>query len=871
MSAMKRLIFFAISLLAAAAAAYATPAYPGKITLKGENGQTVKVTLHGDEFCHWATDESGREVTISRDGIVRPLPATRTGVRRYSPTWHRIYTPTPREITSGNNHFLVILVEFADKSFTVENPQDAFTRQLNEIGYSSNGATGSVHDYYYEQSSHAFDPIFDVVGPVKVNGNLADYGAHPDTGSDKDKNATGAFAAAVDAAHAQGLVNFEDYDCDHDGYVDNIFFYYAGYSEAEGAGDDCIWPHAYAFYGENSRTFGKVKLGRYSCSSELRGYSGSTMCGIGTFCHEFGHVLGLPDFYDTDYEENGDAANVYHFSLMCSGNYNNNGRTPPNLSAIERNMLGWMDFPEEWTEGGSKTIRSISHNEAFRVPSTNPGEFFLLETRDATGWDSAIAHHPTGLIVYHVDQSSNMIGSMSALMRWTRGSQINCIREHPCYYIVPASTANDKKNEKGEVTDRDYSSYLFPGKAQISSFGMDTTPSNKDYNGGYYGFTLNNISYSDGVVSLDLDFVKTLTISGTVKDSAGNPIAGVSVSVEDSTPNPDPAPLKALGRIFSRRQAQMAMAVGSSVTGVDGKYSISVPENAKYPLVVTYSKAYYNPETFTLEQTCGRIVKNILLRNVAENEKEDLQKCGSPSDYGLGPLDDGYSITAGVYFEPAEIASKVGMRINSISYMFYANSAEEVSVFIDFGEERALARVVTDPVFNRVATVDVSDADIRIPEGTPLIFGYAIKNGSTPVADNGKEYPLTIDGKQEDEATEGGCILGDGYMTPAESEDWYAYQFNLIISASIQAVTSPFAALGIKVIENPGGLKAGDVFNFRFEGKSGEDPASTVWYFDNAAQTESSVVLTSGTHEVKALCTYADGSTEEIVQVLSVE
>ena len=108
-------------------------------------------------------------------------------------------------------------------------------------------------------------------------------------------------------------------------------------------------------------------------------------------------------------------------------------------------------------------------------------------------------------------------------------------------------------------------------------------------------------------------------------------------------------------------------------------------------------------------------------------------------------------------------------------------------------------------------------------------------------------------------------------MTPAESEDWYAYQFNLIISASIQAVTSPFAALGIKVIENPGGLKAGDVFNFRFDGKSGEDPASTVWYFDNAAQTESSVVLTSGTHEVKALCTYADGSTEEIVQVISVE
>ena len=864
MSAMKRLILIAISMLAAAVTAFATPAYPGRITLKGENGQSVKVTLHGDEFCHWATDASGREVSISRDGTVRQLPATRGGVRSYSPGWHRVYTPTPSDITRGNNHFLVILVEFADQSFTVENAQDAFARQLNQIGYSDNGATGSVHDYYYDQSSHAFEPIFDVIGPVKVNGNMADYGGNDSARN--DINATGAFLEAVDAAYSQGLINFADYDCNDDGYVDNIFFYYAGYSEAEGGGDDTIWPHAYAFYGNNSRTYDNITLGRYSCSSELKGRSGGVMCGIGTFCHEFGHVLGLPDFYDTDYEQNGEAATVYHFSLMCSGNYNNNGRTPPNLSAIERNMLGWMDFPEEWTEGGSKTIRAITYNEAFRVPSTNPGEFFLLEVRDATGWDSAIAHRPAGLVVYHVDQSSSMIGSMSALSRWTRGSQINCVREHPCYYIVPASTANDKKNDKGEVTDRDYSSYMFPGTAQNSSFGMDTNPSNKDYTGGFYGFNLNNISYSDGVVSLDLEMVKSLTLSGTVKDSAGNPIAGVNVSVEDSNPNPNPAPLKALGRIFSKRQAQMAMAVGSCVTDADGKYSIDVPETAQYPLVVTCTKAYYNPETFSIAQASGKIVKNILLRNVAENEKEDLQKCGAPSDYGIGMGKSPTTITAGVYFKPEEIASKVGMRINEISFMFFSKTVEEVSVFVDFGEVRALSRVVSNPVLNSMTRVDVSDADIRIPEGSPLIFGYALKN-----ADDGNGYPLTIDGKQDDEATDGACIIGDGYMTPADSEDWGFAQFNLIVSASIQAVTSPFAALGIKVIDNPGGLKAGDVFNFRFEGKSGEDPASTVWYLDNTAQTESSAVLTSGTHEVKALCTYADGSTEEIVQVIEVE
>lgn len=851
MSAMKKTIVSILLLLASALAAFAVPAYRGKITLKGEDGSSVQVTLHGDEFCHWATDSHGREVIISRNGVARLAPATRGGAPRYSPAWQRVYHPDVNPMTSGNNHFLVILVEFADVSFTLSNPKDRFTRLLNDDAYSDFGGTGSAHKYYHEQSSGKFDPIFDVVGPVKISGNMADYGGN-DEETKSDKNPTGAFLAAVDLAHSQGLVNFADYDCDHDGYVDNIFFYFAGYNEAEGGGDDTIWPHAYGFYQGNSRSYDGVRLGRYACTSELRGASGATMCGIGTFCHEFGHVLGLPDFYDTDYEENGSASDVTVFSLMCAGNYNNNGCSPPNLGAIERNMLGWMDFPVEWTEGGSKTIRAITNNEAFYVSSTNPGEFFLLETRDGTGWDSYISGRPAGLLIYHVDQSSNMVGDMSALTHWLYGSKINCYAGHSCYYVVPPAY------------DNKYASYVWPGTSGKTSFGMNSNPSNRDYLNGNAGFNLNNISCSGGVVSLDLEMVKTLQISGVVKDSAGNPLEGVTVSVEDSTPNP--APKRALGRIFSKRDAQMAMAVGSAVTGSDGKYSIDVPADAKYPLVVTLTKPYYNPASFTVAQTSGRIVKDVLLRNVAENEMEDLQKCGAPSGYGIGTKQHPISITAGVYYDASELIDKVGMRITEISFMFYSNTVDEVSVFIDFGEERALARVVPNPQLNKITTVDVSDADVRIPEGTPLIFGYSVKN-----ADDGQGYPLAIDGLKDDEAAEGGCIIGDGYMCPADSEDWGSAAYNLIVMAKVQGVSSPFAALGIKVIDNPGGWKAGDSFNFRFDGKSGVEPTSTVWYFDGSAQSGSSIVLTSGTHEVKALCTYPDGSTEEIVQVISVE
>lgn len=850
MSAMKKHILSALLLISSALAAFATPAYPGKVTLRKADGTAVQVTLHGDEFCHWATDNHGREVSISRDGIVSELPATRGGARRHSPSWQRVYNPEVSPMTRGNNHFLVILVEFADVSFTLDNPAGRFTRMLNDDAYSDFGGTGSVHKYYFEQSSGQFDPVFDVIGPVKISGNVADYGGNDD--NDDDKNPTGAFLAAVEKAHADGLVNFADYDCDNDGYVDNIFFYYAGHNEAEAGGDDTIWPHAFGFYQGNARSYDGVRLGRYACTSELRGSTGSTMCGIGTFCHEFGHVLGLPDFYDTDYAENGTASDVTVFSLMCAGNYNNNGCSPPNLGAIERNMLGWMDFPVEWTEAGSKTIRAITNNEAFYVSSTNPGEFFLLETRDATGWDAYIAGKPAGLLIYHVDQSASLVGNMSALTHWMYGTSINCYAGHSCYCLV--TPAYDNK----------YASYVWPGTSGKTTFGMDSSPSNKDYLNGNAGFNLNNISYSGGVVSLDLEILETLQISGVVKDSAGNPLEGVTVTVEDATPNP--APRRALGRIFSKRDMQLAVAVGSCVTGADGKYSIDVASGVQFPLTVTLTKPYYNPSSFDVAAASGRIVRDITLRNVAENEPEDLQKCGAPSGYGIGTKQHPISITAGVYYDASELIDKVGMRITEISFMFYSNTVDEVSVFIDFGEERALARVVPNPQLNKITTVDVSDADVRIPEGTPLIFGYSVKN-----ADDGQGYPLAIDGLKDDEAAEGGCIIGDGYMCPADSEDWGSAAYNLIVMAKVQGVSSPFAALGIKVIDNPGGWKAGDSFNFRFDGNSGTEPTSTVWYFDGEAQGSSSTVLTSGTHEVKALCTYPDGSTEEIVQVISVE
>ena len=848
---MKRIFTSALLVLSFAVSAYSVPAYPGGIKLRTPDGGSTTVYLYGDEFCHWATDASGREVSISVDGIARELPATRS-FRSHVPSRRRIYTPEPNPVAMGENHFLVILVAFADKAFSLDNPRDRFSRLLNEEGYSDYGGTGSAKQYYREQSSGVFNPIFDVVGPITVSGKMADYGGNVnDEGEEdedgSDKNAVGAFAEAVRIARQQGLVDFSDYDSNGDGYVDNIFFYYAGYNEAEGGGNDTIWPHAFGFYGSNSITYDGVKLGRYACTSELRGRSGTTMCGIGTFCHEFGHVLGLPDFYDTDYAENGSAATLYTFSLMCSGSYNNNGCSPPNLGAIERNMLGWMEFPQELTDPGHVTLGPVTGNEAYRLSSTNPGEFFLLEVRDGTGWDSYIDGKPAGMLIYHVDQSSNDIDGLSAITRWEYGYAINTVGSHPCYHLVVPSF------------EKKYSSYVFPGTSGATVFGSGSNPSNKDYKDGCAAFHISGIAYGDGRASFDLEFISGLRISGTVKDTSGKPLEGVTVSadVTSSSTAPARAPLK---RIHSSREAQLAGAAASCVTDAEGKYILSMDESPSGPATVTFSKPYYNPETVTVSITSGSIIKDIVLRNVAENTKKDLQKYTSVSSYGIGTGETPLSITGGVYYTAGELAAMTGMRITDISFHFYGN-AEEVGVFVDFGEERALWRVVPDPKPGKMNTIDISDADIRIPEGAELCFGYSLKNSESG-------YPMTIDGG---DAVYGGCIVAMGYMYPADGTEWGSAQFNLAVSASLQSLASPFPAFGVKVIANPGGYSAGDTFTFGFSENGGETPSSTAWYFDGAVQDAAGVVLSSGRHEVKAVCTYADGHTEEIVQIIEVQ
>ena len=444
----KRMILALALLLAGLQIANARPAYPGKYVYTQPDGKRIVLQRHGDEFGHWTTNAAGKMVRKDADGFyrevseneastVRRLAAARRSEARQA---NAVQAAVPA--VKGQRHFLVILVEFSDLPFTTcEDPKAAFTAQLNEPGYSMFGGTGSARDYYLENSHGEFEPIFDVYGPATLPQTKAYYGGNDGAGNDRNVP-----QAIIDGCKLlDDEIDFSQYDSDGDGKVDMVYMYYAGYGECDSDDSDSIWPNKSSLSNHGkSLDLDGVKINTYACSNEKNGVGGiyihnsDMMCGIGAVCHEFGHVIGLPDTYDTDYYTNGIAGGLYNYSLMDDGTYCNEGCTPPYLCFEERRILGWVTESDylEFDRSGVYTIAPVNTNTAYRTYTDVEGEYFLYENRTKSGWDKYIPEE--GLIVYHVDRSSNKVGNTTAEYLWAYTNAINRDGSHPCYYIVPA-------------------------------------------------------------------------------------------------------------------------------------------------------------------------------------------------------------------------------------------------------------------------------------------------------------------------------------------------------------------------------------------------------------------------------------------------
>ena len=419
---MKRIInVFMLCLLACSV--WAVPARRGGIVQTQPDGSQITVYQHGDEHFHWATNEKGEWLMQDVNGfyhVTEALTAKQIEARRMQSKKRIALAAYPLNVAPRG---LIIIVNFKDLAFeTSKAEMDSMLTGKNytrNYSYTYNNKTykvnsqGSACQYFQEASFGHYNPQFDVVGPVTISKDMSYYGKNDTYGNDMypDKMVS----EACKLADTEYDVDFTQYDNDKDGYVDFVYVIYAGFGEADGGAANTIWPHSWNLLsaGTQCKVDGKT-VDLYACGNELDNYT-KHHTGIGTFCHEFSHVLGLPDLYETDPSNMHYKKTLGSWDVMDYGPYNNDGNTPPTFSAYERFFMGWSK-PELIIDTANITLEDIKEsNRALLISSSDehnligndpkPTTFYLLENRQQNGWDEYLPGH--GLMITKIQYNYN--------------------------------------------------------------------------------------------------------------------------------------------------------------------------------------------------------------------------------------------------------------------------------------------------------------------------------------------------------------------------------------------------------------------------------------------------------------------------------
>lgn len=463
------------------------------------DGQEITIVQQGDEWCHWVTDLEGRlrikddkgyYQTASEFQIAEWKEMQELGRKRQQTYFsHKksraAFLPQTRAVgeewdfssqnhlcdmpTKGKLNEIVILVEFPDCQFSDSIDQNSYYQDfLMKKGFDDLNSNGSVHDYFYENSMGVFDPQFEVFGPVMMSRPLTYYGENNKGQNDKHPQ-----EMVIEACNLiDDKVDFCKFDNNNDGYIDVVHIIYAGEGENSYPTEhpEYIWPHAWSITSAIHQDiyFDGRQLDDYVCTCEI---FDNQKDGIGTFCHEFSHALGLPDVYNSQ----GGATVGGEYDVMDSGLYlggsttgaSKEGRCPCAMSAYERYELGWLTpellignkyngvvyshkdtIPIDDHLSNIVTVYDTvpyfaqdtlpcltSSNQALVLPvksETNDprdGEYFLFENRQMTGWDTYIPAH--GMLVWHIDYQESAWRNNQVNTSHTTHPNIQLLRARP--------------------------------------------------------------------------------------------------------------------------------------------------------------------------------------------------------------------------------------------------------------------------------------------------------------------------------------------------------------------------------------------------------------------------------------------------------
>ena len=548
---MKKILLSIAFALMGIASGFAAKAHTALTTITQSDGSQLTIRLHGDEHFSWystADDVLLVQVgsnyyvaQVEEDGTLKATPqlAHNAGERgtveeqvinnQNKEKFLNLLNAEPQALAKpigtvtpayfphkGSPKALVILVEFQDVKFKTSDPVATFTHYLKGAegkaapeannAYVTKGMVnyGSVSQYFNDMSQGKFTPQFDIVGPVTVRKNSAYYGSN--TGG-TDANFKEMIAEAC--KNVSTNVNFADYDQDNDGYIDLVYIIYAGYSESFGGNSaDCLWPKSGSATFNEPGTNISLKLNgkmisRYGINNELNGtpknwIDGKPLLnGIGLFCHEFSHTMGLPDLYPTVEASRVDNQNPEYWDLMDGGEYTYSGYFPTPYSPWEMDVMDWTAPIELGDEAKQVNLDSYANSRtAYKINGEND-EYLLIQNIQTEGWWSGItqAFKTTGMLVWRIDYPYTTV---------SLDNRLNNEISKPNVMIVPADgyVISDYNHGDGQKwTDKEYKESLqgdpFPGTANKTEL-LSVTLNNSTLKKPFY-----NIKEADGVITFD--------------------------------------------------------------------------------------------------------------------------------------------------------------------------------------------------------------------------------------------------------------------------------------------------------------------------------------------------------------------------------
>ena len=480
---------------------WAISSYPGLINVFQPDGTPIDCFIKGDEWASWHETPDGWSIIkndnntwVYAEGVngIFLLPGNKIVNQDPPPQYIKkhlkpdpVYRPIHRSNINLNIsrtdtfRIPVIYFQFPDQAVTY--PVSDMDNLFNQEGYGHPGfpESGSFREFYEEISYNQFSPNATIVGVFTAPNNHDYYGSD---GPNYGTRVRQLVRAMVDSAEAAGF-DWSPFDNDGDGDVDGVTLVHSGLGAEQGDGSN-IWSHRWNM-GSNSVTYDGVLINDYSINPEMQG---TNITAIGVLAHEFGHVLGLPDLYDTDYSSSG----AGKLALMASGSWGTSGNTPwfpSSMNAWSKTEMGWSNVIV--INSGQTNValeQSFTNNTIYLVAHPyDISEYWLIENRRKRGTDHLMPQ--PGILFWHIDTEK------------TSGWGVNTDEPHYGVGLEQADGLFELENDGASDGGDPY-----PGLTDNREFTHCSTPSTVSYYFEPSMVAFTNISNSDSIMSFDISF-----------------------------------------------------------------------------------------------------------------------------------------------------------------------------------------------------------------------------------------------------------------------------------------------------------------------------------------------------------------------------